>query len=123
MRHGGKIPNILLILTVFITASILHTVSADHLNVPGTGEASGSDDGSNATLNTESEEMHLDVLKGRPSEKFPGYRYPQVPLDVENYPIGPDGLELEQVHIYVRHGKFSDPHFSTLLLLLFANFR
>jgi acid phosphatase len=29
-----------------------------------------------------------------------------VPLDVENYPIAPDGLELEQVHLYVRHGEW-----------------
>lgn len=27
-----------------------------------------------------------------------------VPLDVEGYPIAPPELELEQVHIYVRHG-------------------
>lgn len=32
------------------------------------------------------------------------YRPPQVPLDVENYPVAPAGLELEQVHVYVRHG-------------------
>ncbi|KAK2465059.1 hypothetical protein APHAL10511_002867 [Amanita phalloides] len=30
---------------------------------------------------------------------------PQVPLDVEGYPRAPDGLELEQVHVYVRHGE------------------
>jgi len=34
------------------------------------------------------------------------YRYPQVPLDVDGYPIGPEGLKLEQVHVYVRHGAF-----------------
>ncbi|KAJ3782805.1 histidine phosphatase superfamily [Lentinula aff. detonsa] len=27
------------------------------------------------------------------------------PLDVEKYPVAPSGLELEQVHIYVRHGE------------------
>lgn len=27
-----------------------------------------------------------------------------VPLDVEGYPAAPPGLELQQVHIYVRHG-------------------
>lgn len=32
------------------------------------------------------------------------YRPPQVPLDVERYPIAPQGLDLEQVHIFVRHG-------------------
>ncbi|KIL63494.1 hypothetical protein M378DRAFT_164353 [Amanita muscaria Koide BX008] len=32
-------------------------------------------------------------------------RPPQVPLDVEGYPAAPDGLELEQVHIYIRHGE------------------
>ncbi|KAF8801095.1 phosphoglycerate mutase-like protein [Phlegmacium glaucopus] len=31
--------------------------------------------------------------------------YPQVPLAVDRYPIAPNNLELEQVHIYVRHGE------------------
>jgi hypothetical protein len=31
-------------------------------------------------------------------------RPPQVPLDVEEYPVAPHGLELEQVHVFVRHG-------------------
>ncbi|RXW20608.1 hypothetical protein EST38_g5244 [Candolleomyces aberdarensis] len=33
------------------------------------------------------------------------YRYPQVPLDVENYPVAPGPLQLEQVHVFVRHGE------------------
>ncbi|KAF9649732.1 phosphoglycerate mutase-like protein [Thelephora ganbajun] len=33
--------------------------------------------------------------------KTPGH----VPLDVENYPVAPDNLALEQVHVYVRHGE------------------
>ncbi|KAL1716674.1 histidine phosphatase superfamily [Schizophyllum commune] len=33
------------------------------------------------------------------------YVAPQVPLDPERYPVAPPGLELEQVHIYVRHGE------------------
>lgn len=28
-----------------------------------------------------------------------------LPFDVENYPVAPEGLELEQVHLYVRHGE------------------
>ncbi|TFK49423.1 phosphoglycerate mutase-like protein [Heliocybe sulcata] len=32
-------------------------------------------------------------------------RPPQVALDVENYPIAPEQLELEQVHVYIRHGE------------------
>ncbi|KAH8830007.1 histidine phosphatase superfamily [Flagelloscypha sp. PMI_526] len=35
----------------------------------------------------------------------PIYRPPQVPLDVEHYPVAPANLSLEQVHIYVRHGE------------------
>ncbi|KAG2105162.1 histidine phosphatase superfamily [Suillus cothurnatus] len=27
------------------------------------------------------------------------------PLDVESYPVAPEGLDLEQVHVYVRHGE------------------
>lgn len=30
-----------------------------------------------------------------------------VPLDVDGYPVAPPELELEQVHIYVRHGTSS----------------
>ncbi|TRM60384.1 histidine phosphatase superfamily [Schizophyllum amplum] len=33
------------------------------------------------------------------------YTLPQVPLDAERYPVAPQGLELEQVHVYVRHGE------------------
>jgi acid phosphatase len=29
----------------------------------------------------------------------------QVPLDAVNYPVAPEGLELQQVHVYVRHGE------------------
>lgn len=31
-----------------------------------------------------------------------------IPLDVEHYPIPPPELELEQVHVYVRHGELHD---------------
>lgn len=31
-------------------------------------------------------------------------RPPQVPLDVKAYPVAPEDLTLEQVHVYVRHG-------------------
>jgi acid phosphatase len=41
------------------------------------------------------------------STKTYEYRYPQLPLDVDGYPIAPEGLKLEQVHIYVRHGACS----------------
>lgn len=30
---------------------------------------------------------------------------PAVPLDVEGYPVAPEGLDLKQVHVYVRHGE------------------
>ncbi|KAJ8517803.1 hypothetical protein ONZ45_g5057 [Pleurotus djamor] len=30
---------------------------------------------------------------------------PEEPLDVEGYPVAPEGLELEQVHVYIRHGE------------------
>jgi acid phosphatase len=53
------------------------------------------------------QDMPLDAMntpKGVPST--PGYRYPQVPLEVDGYTLAPDKLQLEQVHIYVRHGAF-----------------
>ncbi|KAF9523260.1 phosphoglycerate mutase-like protein [Crepidotus variabilis] len=34
-----------------------------------------------------------------------GFKLPQVPLDVEGYTAAPEGLQLEQVHVYVRHGE------------------
>lgn len=42
------------------------------------------------------------VADGEPGPYL--YRPPQVPLDVDGYPIAPACLELEQVHVYVRHG-------------------
>ncbi|KAI0050927.1 phosphoglycerate mutase-like protein [Auriscalpium vulgare] len=33
------------------------------------------------------------------------YREPRAPLDVEGYPLAPADLELQQVHVYVRHGE------------------
>lgn len=36
-------------------------------------------------------------------------RLPQIPLDVEKYPVAPSELELEQVHVFVRHGESSSP--------------
>lgn len=41
----------------------------------------------------------------------------QVPLDVKQYPVAPLGLELQQVHVFVRHGKssFSCFHFQVCL--------
>ena len=40
------------------------------------------------------------------ASKALGYRYPQVPLEVDGYAVAPQNLQLEQVHIYVRHGAF-----------------
>ena len=31
----------------------------------------------------------------------------EIPLDVENYPVAPAELVLEQVHVFVRHGEFN----------------
>jgi hypothetical protein len=33
------------------------------------------------------------------------YIPPQVPLEVDNYPLAPEGLQLEQVQVFVRHGE------------------
>ncbi|KAL0958169.1 hypothetical protein HGRIS_000332 [Hohenbuehelia grisea] len=49
--------------------------------------------------------MNLD--QGPNDDKNPSWKSPEVGLDVENYPIAPDGLQLEQVHVYVRHGERS----------------
>ena len=34
---------------------------------------------------------------------------PQVPFDVAGYPVAPPIRQLEQVHVYVRHGKYQFP--------------
>ncbi|KIJ63162.1 hypothetical protein HYDPIDRAFT_134966 [Hydnomerulius pinastri MD-312] len=39
------------------------------------------------------------------SERVDGSLLVEEPLDVERYPVAPAGLQLEQVHIYVRHGE------------------
>lgn len=55
----------------------------------------------NMVFGIESVQAHIE-----PNDQAqPAYRPPQVPIEVEGYPITPDGLELEQVHIYVRHGE------------------
>ena len=43
------------------------------------------------------------VVPSMASKAF-GYRYPQMPLEVDGYAAAPYNLQLEQVHIYVRHG-------------------
>jgi hypothetical protein len=40
------------------------------------------------------------------ASKALAYRYPQMPLEVDGYALAPNNLQLEQVHIYVRHGAF-----------------
>lgn len=61
--------------------------------------------------------MAFDVGGISNSTSLPEYRPPQVPLDVQGYPNPPD-LKLEQVHMYVRHGKFCVLSFRPWLDLL-----
>lgn len=30
----------------------------------------------------------------------------RIPLDIEKYPVAPSMLQLEQVHLFIRHGSF-----------------
>ena len=46
-------------------------------------------------------EMVLPQTKPKPGDK---YRAPRTELDVAGYPVAPEGLSLEQVHVYMRHG-------------------
>jgi hypothetical protein len=46
------------------------------------------------------------VVPSMASKAALGYRYPQMPLEVDGYAVAPHNLQLEQVHIYVRHGAF-----------------
>ncbi|KNZ82271.1 putative acid phosphatase SPBC4.06 [Termitomyces sp. J132] len=49
--------------------------------------------------------MVFGATRSLDDSRTPLYRAPQVPLEVENYPIAPNGLVLEQLHVYVRHGE------------------
>ncbi|KAJ3543988.1 hypothetical protein NMY22_g2946 [Coprinellus aureogranulatus] len=45
---------------------------------------------------------------GRSADADPvafAFQYPQVQLEVDEYPVAPEPLQLEQVHIFVRHGE------------------
>ncbi|VDB95648.1 unnamed protein product [Peniophora sp. CBMAI 1063] len=46
--------------------------------------------------------MVLPQTKPKAGDK---YRAPKTELDVTGYPIAPEGLNLEQVHVYMRHGE------------------
>lgn len=46
-------------------------------------------------------EMVLPQTKPKAGDK---YRAPKTELDVTGYPVAPEGLGLEQVHVYMRHG-------------------
>ena len=67
------------------------------------------------SVNTTPTEMPLGGIMSPPKDgqvvpsmasKAPRYRYPQIPLEVDGYAVAPHNLQLEQVHIYVRHGAF-----------------
>lgn len=63
--------------------------SADAVTIPDMGLSSG--------INRSRGEVHAEP---GPYE----HRHPQVPLDVGGYSVAPAGLELQQVHVFVRHG-------------------
>ncbi|CCL99109.1 uncharacterized protein FIBRA_01123 [Fibroporia radiculosa] len=49
--------------------------------------------------------VNLEFASGSSNHTVVGNSSGHVPLDVEGYPAAPPELELEQVHIYVRHGE------------------
>ena len=55
-------------------------------------------------LSQGSMELEPEIMSGTDTgrDDYPGH----TPLDVENYPVAPATLELEQVHMFVRHGAF-----------------
>ena len=46
--------------------------------------------------------MDLDLEMTGSGDDRPGH----IPLDVENYPVAPSTLQLEQVYLFIRHGTF-----------------
>jgi len=108
MREGRKNKRLLLRF-LFITLSIGNnfaaadrTSSCEALNNP-------------AICHPQAQVLDSDAMSGYKSSygkskdgskemKSFDYRYPQVPLEVDNYPVNPEGLKLEQVHVYIRHG-------------------
>jgi hypothetical protein len=74
----------LVILTLLGCFVVPASLGAMTLTIGGLGVASAAANGQTTTSNSQ--------------------RLPQIPLDVEQYPVAPCGLELEQVHVFVRHG-------------------
>ena len=48
---------------------------------------------------------------------------PQVPFDVAGYPVAPQNLQLEQVHVYVRHGTYQISHYRLRQSVIFVENR
>lgn len=98
MRNGIKIPRFVFFLSIIFV--LLDTAVPEF---PGGLKLTWGAD-TNPELRLDSEILiGMNGATGIPVTTYE-YRYPQVPLDVDGYPIGPEGLELEQVHVYVRHG-------------------
>ena len=50
--------------------------------------------------------MDLELKMMSVTETGPDDHLGHVPLDVENYPVAPPTLQLEQVQVFIRHGMF-----------------
>jgi hypothetical protein len=98
MHNGIKIPRLAFFLSIIFV--LLDTAVPESLG----GLKLTRDEDTNPELCPDSGVLiGMDGATGIPAKTYE-YRYPQVPLDVDGYPIGSEGLKLEQVHVYVRHG-------------------
>ena len=50
--------------------------------------------------------MDLELKMMSVTDAGPDDHLGHVPLDVENYPVAPPTLQLEQVQVFIRHGMF-----------------
>lgn len=109
-QRGSKSQRFHLLLSFLIALSLPHLIGADNL----VGDNNTCDNADilerNANCDPQRVAMTWNTTKEPTADinaKMYGFRYPQVPLEVDNYPVGPEGLQLEQVHVYVRHGTLS----------------
>ncbi|KAH9477792.1 putative acid phosphatase SPBC4.06 [Psilocybe cubensis] len=107
-QPGSRSPRFHLLLSFLIVLSLPHLIGAESI----LGDNNTCDNAHilerNADCDPQRAAMTWNTTKettANTGAKMYGYRYPQVPLEVDNYPVGPEGLQLEQVHVYVRHGE------------------
>lgn len=97
---------VLLTLYTLFFCSLASEVPAAH-----EGEGTVQLNATSSTAFVDNEDIDMAFGRSRPGRRADhdpvafAYQHPQVPLEVDEYPVAPEPLQLEQVHIFVRHGE------------------